>query len=116
MKKLLLLAVFISLHKAAKSQCIFIYASEKIKGVEIPLERQEFDVVISDTIKKHATSFADGSLGRMALPPGTYTVRLHNPEYQDATKTEVIVKESHTTNVIIDLYRTGVKLPPEEKK
>ena len=115
MKKVLILLAFLAFNKAMNSQCIFIYASEKIKGVEIPIERREFDVVISDTIKKHATSFGDGSLGRMALPPGKYTIKLSNPEYQDAIKTEVIVRESHGTDVIIDLYKVGVKVPEEKK-
>src|SRR5690242_17150308 len=103
MKKALLLLAFVAFSKAVKSQCIFIYPSEKIKGVEIPIERTEFDIYVNDTLKKHATSFNDGSLGRVALEPGRYTVKIKNPEYQDGIKTEVIVHESKTTNVIIDL-------------
>ena len=114
MKKALLLLVFLAFSKAVKSQCIFIYAAEKIKGVEIPIERREFDVFINDSIKKHVTSFADGSLGRMGLNPGIYKVKISNPEYQDGMKAEVIVKESKSTDVVIDMYKVGVKV--EEKK
>jgi hypothetical protein len=108
-------ALCILLPAGVKSQCIFIYASEKIKGAEIPIERREFEVVINDTLKKKVVSHNDGSLGRMSLEPGTYKIKISNPEYQDATQENVVVKESKTTNVVINLVRPSA-LKEEEKK
>lgn len=116
MKKAFLVFLFISGFSFCKAQCIFIYASEKIKGVEIPITRVEFDVVINDTIKKHLTSAGDGSLGRISLPQGLYTVKIQNPEYQDGIKTNVIVRESRSSDVIINLTKAGAAKEEDKLK
>lgn|GEM_PF-4013342 len=117
MKKAILFFLFFAGSMIGRSQCIFIYASEKIKGVEIPITRTEFDVVINDSIKKHLTSAGDGSLGRISLPQGLYTVKIMNPEYQDGIKTNVIVRESRSSDVIINLNKaSGVKEEDKLKK
>jgi hypothetical protein len=100
----------------SKAQCIFIYASEKIKGVEIPITTVEFDVVINDTIKKKAVSKGDGSLGRMSLEMGTYKVKISNPEFEDGISNGVVVKESRSTSVIINLVRLTPAQIEERKK
>lgn len=117
MKKAFLFFLFVAGLSVGKAQCIYIYASEKIKGVEIPITRTEFDVVINDTIKKHLTSSGDGSLGRISLPQGLYTVKIMNPEYQDGIRTNVIVRESRTSDVIINLNKaSAVKEEDKLKK
>jgi hypothetical protein len=95
---------------------LYIYASEKIKGVEIPITRVEFDVVINDTIKKKLTSAGDGSLGRISLPQGLYNVKIMNPEYKDGIKNNVIVRESRTSDVIINLLKSGTATEEDKLK
>ncbi|MBK9283264.1 MAG: hypothetical protein IPM51_02995 [Sphingobacteriaceae bacterium] len=107
MKKLIIFSILFLFYKSSKAQCIFVYASQRIKGVEIPIERTEFDIVINDTIKKHATSANDGSLGRISLPQGIYEVKISNPEFNIGIKKNVIVRESRTTDVIINLTMAG---------
>jgi hypothetical protein len=116
MKTFFLLLLLNLLFGLSKAQCVFIYASEKIKGVEIPLERMEFEVLINDTLKKKATSRNDGSLGRISLEKGIYTIKLSHPEFKPAVQQNVVVNESRTTNVIINLVRSGAANTEEKKK
>lgn len=100
----------------AKAQCMFIYASEKIKGVEIPIERVEFEVTINDTLKKKCTSKNDGSLGRINVDRGTYKVKITTDEFSDGISEEVTVNESRTTNIIINVVRLTPAQVEEKKK
>ena len=98
-----------------KAQCIRIYVAEKVKGVEIPIERREFDITINDTIKLKLTSGNSGLLGRIPLDRGTYKVKIQNPEFADAIVNDVVVEESRSNNLTINvLPATTVK--EEEKK
>ncbi|MCE3226202.1 MAG: hypothetical protein K0S32_753 [Bacteroidetes bacterium] len=116
MRTLILSVLFISLCGVAKSQCIFIYAAEKIKGAEIPIERTEFHVVINDTMKRTISSHNDGSLGRISLEKGKYKVKISSEEFADGISEEVIVKESRSTDVIIPLVRLTPAQIEEKKK
>ena len=108
--------LFLSFFNFIKAQSIFIYASEKIKGVEIPVERTEFKIWVNDTLKKTGTSENDGSLGRISLEKGTYKLKITNEEYADAVNDAVVVNESKTTKVIINLSRLSATQIEEKKK
>ena len=100
---------------SANAQCIRIYVSQKIKEVEIPIERREFEVTINDTMKLNLTSGNNGLLGRISLDKGTYKVMIKNPEFGDAIMNDVVVEESHSNNLTINVVpATDVKM--EEKK
>jgi hypothetical protein len=115
MKPVFLFALFMLGTYVSKSQCIFIYANEKVKGVEIPIVNEEFQIIINDSIKHTRRTRSDGSLGRIPLEKGTYKVKILNPYFSEGDKPGVIVNESRTTDVEILLTRqTAVK--EEEKK
>ena len=116
MKRLIFILFVLVNCKAAKAQCIWIYVSEKVKGAEIPIERTEFDVVVNDTLKRHMTSKNDGSLGKIYLEKGKYKVKVSNPEYIDAIETEVVVNESRTTNLTVNLVKAAAIKEEEKKK
>ena len=99
----------------AKSQCIFIYANEKIKGVEIPIVNEEFRILINDTIQHVRRTKSDGSLGRIALEKGTYKVKIINPDFTEGFKSDVIVGD-RTTDVEILLSRAAGQKTEEKKK
>ena len=116
MKSTVFIFLFILLLNFAKAQSIFIYASEKIKGVEIPIERVDFEVTVNDSIKKKYTSINDGSLGRISIPKGIYKVKLTTEEFADGITEDVIVNESKTTSLIINLVRLTPAQIEEKKK
>ncbi len=116
MNKSILFLSFVCLSFFIKAQSIFIYASEKIKGVEIPIERVDFEVTVNDSIKKKFTSINDGSLGRISIPKGIYKVKLTTEEFADGIKEEVVVNESKTTSLIINLVRLTPAQIEEKKK
>lgn len=107
MKKLFTLAFLLFLVSKGKSQSIWVYAAEKIKGVEIPVQWEEFEIIVNDSIKKKFTAQTDGSLGRISLENGKYKVKLIslNFAYEDAVKEEVIIKDYRTTDVIFTLSK-----------
>jgi LytS/YehU family sensor histidine kinase len=89
----------------SRSQCIFIYVNEKVKGVEIPIVNEEFQIIVNDSIKHTRRSKSDGSLGRIVLEKGTYKVKIVNPDFSEGNKADVIVNESRTTDVEMLLTR-----------
>jgi hypothetical protein len=115
MKNFILLSIFTLSFNLGKAQCIRIYVAEKIKEAEIPVERRKFEVTINDTMKLNLTSGNNGLLGRIPLDKGTYKVVLKNPEYADAIVNDVIVEESRSNNLTVNVVPAGpVKV--EEKK
>ncbi len=115
MKQLFLMASVVFFYNA-KAQCIRIYVAEKVKEVEIPIERREFDIIINDTMKYHLTSVNNGLLGRIALDKGVYKVKLSNPEYADAIVTDVVVEESRSNNLTINVVPLTAAQIEEKKK
>lgn len=99
----------------AKSQCIFIYANEKVKGVEIPIVNEEFQIIINDSINHVRRTKSDGSLGRIALEKGTYHVKIIHPEFTEGFKSDVVVGD-RTTDVEILLTRSASAVRREVKK
>lgn len=116
MKSLIFISLFIIASGFAKGQCIFVYASEKVKGVEIPIERVEFEITVNDTIKKKYTSKNDGSLGRISLERGKYKVRVVTEEFTEGVADDVVVNESRTTNLIVNMVRLSPAQIEEKKK
>jgi len=116
MKSITVSFIFIILLNFAKAQSIYVYASEKIKGVEIPLERIDFEVTVNDSIKKKFTSQNDGSLGRISIPKGKYKVKVTTEEFEDGINEEVIVNDFKTTSLIINLVRLTPAQIEEKKK
>ena len=108
MKNFILLSIFTFSVYLGKAQCIRLYVSEKVKGAEIPVERRKFEVTINDTMKLNLTSGNDGYLGRISLDRGTYKVVLKNADYSEAIVKDVIVEESRSNNLTVDL----VPVPP----
>ncbi|MEI8137506.1 MAG: hypothetical protein WCH21_09315 [Bacteroidota bacterium] len=108
MKHLFLICFFALSVYCSNAQCIRIYVSQKIKEVEIPVERREFEVTINDTMKLNLTSGNNGLLGRISLDRGTYKVVIKNPEYVDAIMNDVVVEESRSNNLTINV----VPIPP----
>ncbi|MBI2720831.1 MAG: hypothetical protein HYX39_01520 [Bacteroidetes bacterium] len=103
MKQLFLYLFFIT--GVLKSQCIFIYAAEKIKTAEIPLTKTDFTVTINDTLKLVRSSDNDGSLGRISVEKGKYNIKIKSAGFSDGFQNEVVVNESRTTDVTIILTR-----------
>lgn len=101
MKQLFFLCFFTFFSYNIKSQCIRIYVAEKVKEVEIPVERHDFEVTINDTMKLNLSSGNNGLLGRISLDKGTYKVVIKNPEYAEAIMKDVIVEESRSNNLTI---------------
>ncbi|MEO6303908.1 MAG: hypothetical protein ABIP51_12125 [Bacteroidia bacterium] len=116
MKNLILICFFAVSVYTGKAQCIRIYVAEKIKEVEIPVERREFEITINDTIKLNLTSTNDGLLGRVSLDKGTYKVKLTNPEYADAIVANVIVEESRSNNLTVNVVPLTAAQIEEKKK
>lgn len=116
MKKLLLIFSLFTFGAAFKAQCIFIYAAEKIKTAEVPVPGTEFDVTINDSIKMKRTSDHDGSLGRISLEKGKYTIKISNPEFTEGFEKEVVVNESRTTEVSVFIARLSAAQLEEKKK
>lgn len=116
MKPVFLFALFLVGAYAARSQCIFVYVNEKVKGVEIPIVNEEFQIIINDSIKHMLRSKSDGSLGRIALEKGTYKVKILNPDFSEGNKPEVIVNESRTTDVEMLLTRRSAVGEEEKRK
>ncbi|MCE3260729.1 MAG: hypothetical protein K0S12_2370 [Bacteroidetes bacterium] len=116
MKQVILFLFLFGFAHTGKSQCIFIYAAEKIKGAEIPIVRTEFEVTINDSLKKKVSSLNDGSLGRISLEKGTYRVKISSSEFTDGFQENVIVNESKSTDVVINLTRRGPGQTEEKKK
>lgn len=117
MKNFLITSAFILAAFSFKAQSIWVYAAEKVKGVEIPVQWEEFEVTINDSIKRKFTAQNDGSLGRFSLDNGKYkvTIKSLNFVYADVTRDDVIIKDFRTTDVVFTL----MKLTPaqiEEKK
>jgi hypothetical protein len=121
MKNLFLLTLLIVTSSAIKAQCIRIYVSENVKGVEIPIEKGEFEVTINDTLKKKLTTDKSGYLTRISLERGKYNVKLESMEFKDAYMKDVVVEESKSSNIVIDVFRLSAaeekeKLEKEKKK
>jgi hypothetical protein len=117
MKKLIITTLFlVAISYNGKSQSIYVYASEKIKGAEIPIERVDFEVIVNDSIKKKFTSQNDGSLGRISVPKGKYKVKLTTEEFADGINEEVIVNEFKTTSLVVNLLRLTPAQIEEKKK
>lgn len=116
MKKVITLVFIILISLAGKSQSIYVYASEKIKGAEIPIERVDFEVIVNDSIKKKFTSQNDGSLGRISVPKGKYKVKVTTEEFADGINEEVIVNDFKTTSLVVNLVRLTPAQIEEKKK
>ncbi len=99
-----------------KAQCIRIYVAEKVKEVEIPIERREFEVTINDTMKLNLTSQSNGLLGRISLDRGTYKVKLTSEDYTDAILKDVVVEESKSNNLTIHVTSLTPAQIEEKKK
>ena len=111
-----LLFIFFIAINTAKAQSVYIYASQKIKGAEIPIERVDFDVFINDSLKKKFTSGNDGALGRISLEKGKYKIKISTLEYADGLNNEVIINESKTTNLVLNLIPLTAAQVEEKKK
>ncbi|MBA3680975.1 MAG: hypothetical protein H0W73_07380 [Bacteroidetes bacterium] len=116
MKQLFFIAFFALAVFTTNAQCIRIYVAQKIKEVEIPIERREFEITINDTMKLNLTSTNDGLLGRVSLEKGTYKVKLQSDEYADAIVTDVIVEESRSNNLTINVVPLTAAQIEEKKK
>lgn len=105
MYKLGFLAVFMLFAGVTKSQSIIVYVTEKIKGAEIPVIRTDFEIYVNDTLRKKATSQADGSLPRIALYNGKHQLTLKSEEFNDASEKDVLIKDYRTTEVTVFVTR-----------
>lgn len=115
--KHLILVVFLTLFiYCTKAQCIRIYVAEKVKEVEIPIERRDFEITINDTMKLNLTSGNNGLLGRISLDKGTYKVMIQNPEFADAIVKDVVVEESRSNNLTINVVPLTAAQIEEKKK
>lgn len=113
--KAALLSLFLTMGiLESKAQCIFIYANEKVKGVEIPIANEEFQIIINDSINHKRRTKSDGSLGRISLERGTYRVKIVHPEFSEGFKSEVIVGD-RTTDVEILLTRSAAARREEKR-
>lgn len=115
MKNLLLIAFFTFTAFILKAQCIRVYVSEKIKGIEIPIQRREFEVFVNDTLKRKIASDNSGFLVRLSLTKGKYNIKLVNPEFSEAFQKDVVVEESKNTDVTIIVVPVAA-IPESEKK
>jgi hypothetical protein len=86
---------------AAKAQCIRVYVSEKIKGIEIPIQRTEFEVYVNDTLKKKLSSDNSGFLTRLSLNKGKYNIKLVSAEYSMVKMDAVVVEDSKSTDITL---------------
>jgi hypothetical protein len=116
MKQLFLITFFAFSVFSTKAQCIRIYVAQKVKGVEIPIERREFEITINDTMKLNLTSTSDGLLGRVSLDKGIYKVKLQSEEYADATVSDVVVEESRSNNLTVNVVPLTAAQIEEKKK
>lgn len=116
MKQLFCFAFLISTSAVLKSQSIVIYATEKIKGAEIPIVRTDFEVVINDSIKKKSTSRNDGSLPRIAVAKGKYKVLLAGDEFNETIEKDVVVNEFRTTELTIFVNRKSKPAVTDKRK
>ena len=115
MKNFFLVFCFLLLINLTKAQCIRIFVSETIKGVEIPIARREFEVYVNDTLKKKVQSDASGFLTRLSLERGKYDVKIKNPEYNCAPMNGVVVEESKSTEITM-IVSISANAVPEKKK
>ncbi len=99
----------------AKAQCIRIYVSEKIKGIEIPIGRREFEVYVNDTLKKKLETDGSGYLTRLSLEKGKYNIKIASSEYACVPMNDVVVEESRSTDITI-IVSTPAAVNPEKKK
>ncbi|MGZ3899689.1 MAG: hypothetical protein ACXVNM_07560 [Bacteroidia bacterium] len=116
MKHLFFTVVFVGGFGLLKSQSIIIYATEKIKGAEIPVIRKDFEVVINDSIKKKGTSRNDGSLPRIAVTKGKYKIMIAGDEFNEAIEKDVVVNEFRTTELTIFVNRKNENVTNGKKK
>jgi hypothetical protein len=116
MKNFILISIFTLSVFLGKAQCIRIYVAEKIKEVEIPVERRKFEITINDTMKLNLTSGNNGLLGRVSLPSGKYNVKLTSPDYADALMNDVVVEESRSTNITMIVATPTAPVKIEEKQ
>lgn len=116
MKQQFLIAFFALSLFSTKAQCIRIYVAQKVQGVEIPIERREFEITINDTMKLNLTSTNDGLLGRVSLDKGTYKVKLQSDDYADAILTDVVVEESRSNNLTVNVVPLTAAQIEEKKK
>lgn len=116
MKQLFFIAFFVLAVFNIQAQCIRIYVAEKVKEVEIPIERREFEVTINDTMKLNLTSQSNGLLGRISLDRGTYKVKLTSEDYTDAILKDVVVEESKSNNLTIHVTSLTPAQIEEKKK
>jgi len=116
MRQVFLTTLFVLSAFCFKAQCIRIYVAEKVKEVEIPIERREFEVTINDTMKLNLTSQSNGLLGRISLDRGTYKVKLTSEDYTDAILTDVVVEESRSNNLTIHVTSLTPAQVEEKKK
>lgn len=117
MKSLLTFIVLVLLFTTVNAQCAFVYVSEKVNGVDIPLERIECEITINDSIVKKKDTQNDGSLGRFSLERGNHHLKVISEEFKDSEVIEFVVNESRTTNVNVVLVRlTPVQLEEKKKK
>jgi len=103
MKHLILIVFFAGCLSSTKAQCIRVYVSEKIKGIEIPIQRREFEVFVNDTLKRKLSSDNSGFLIRLSVNKGKYNIKLVSPDYADAFMSDVIVEESKSTDITINV-------------
>lgn len=116
MKNFILISIFTLSVSLGKAQCIRIYVAEKVKEVEIPIERRKFEITINDTMKLNLTSGNNGLLGRVSLPSGKYNVKLTSPDYADAIMNDVVVEESKSTNITMNVVAATAPVKVEEKQ
>lgn len=116
MRQLFLTTLFVLSVFCIKAQCIRIYVAEKVKEVEIPIERREFEITINDTMKLNLTSGNNGLLGRVSLERGTYKVKLTSDDYADAIVTDVVVEESRSNNLTVNVVALTAAQIEEKKK
>ena len=116
MKNFILISIFILSTSLGKAQCIRIYVAEKVKEVEIPIERRKFEITINDTMRLNLTSGTNGLLGRVSLPSGKYNVKLTSPDYADAIMNDVVVEESKSTNITMNVVAATAPVKVEEKQ
>jgi len=116
MKNFILISIFTLSISFGKAQCIRIYVAELVKEVEIPVERRKFEITINDTMKLNLTSGNNGLLGRISLQSGKYKVKLTSPDYADAVMNDVVVEESKSTNITMNVVPATAPVKVEEKQ
>jgi hypothetical protein len=67
-------------------------------------------------MRLNLTSGNNGLLGRVSLPSGKYNVKLTSPDYADAIMNDVVVEESKSTNITMNVVAATAPVKVEEKQ